>query len=293
MPDFPNMTSPREVIFYLEQYGLKPSRGMGQNFLIDGNTVKKIIAIAGIEHESAVVEVGPGLGALTVAMALHKARIVALELDYGLTRLLQDLLSVFPTVKVVQGDALKIDWTYLVKEYFGDGSPVILISNLPYNISSPFLYGLFKQNFPFSGAVLMFQKEVAERIVARPGSGNYGALSVLSQYYTEGKIDFIVSRRVFWPRPGVDSAVVKLERRHRALSAGEEVYFWKIVQGVFQQRRKNLVNGLLNLFPWPREIATDILCRAGVEPSSRPETLAVAEFANLTRIIYNYLRINE
>lgn len=290
MPGPPNMASLREVIFHLNKNGLKPQRGMGQNFLVDGNTVEKIIASAELEPGDPLVEVGPGAGALTAAAVRRKARVLAVELDQGLARMLQDLMRPFPHVRVLHADALRVDWKALARKYFGEKATVKLLSNLPYNISSPFLYALLKQKFPFIGAVLMFQREVAERVVARPGTAPYGALSVLCRYYTEGKLLFKVSRRVFWPRPGVDSAVVKLSRRLPALDPAEEDLFWRIVQGVFQQRRKTVTNGLLRIFPWARENVTAILRQAALDPSSRPEKLGVTEFANLSRIIYNLSR---
>jgi 16S rRNA (adenine1518-N6/adenine1519-N6)-dimethyltransferase len=290
MPDLPNMASPREVALLLERFGLKPLPGRGQNFLIDGNVVQKIAAALEVKRGEAVVEVGPGLGALTQALAGLDARILALELDRGLVRLLQELMKPLAAVTVVQGDALQVDWRALCRSYFGAVTAVKLVSNLPYNISSPFMYALLKQNFPFSRAVLMFQKEVAERIVAPPGDGSYGGLSVLCQYYAAGKILFKVSSRVFWPRPGVESAVMLLTPREKALSAGEEAFFWRVVQGSFQQRRKTLLNSLIKVFSWPRETAAGLLRQALIEPSARPETLSVYEFAKLSRILYNYDR---
>jgi 16S rRNA (adenine1518-N6/adenine1519-N6)-dimethyltransferase len=288
MPDWPNMTSPREVMSQLERYGLKPQQSRGQNFLIDGNVVQKIVAALDVARGEAVVEVGPGVGALTQALAGREARIVALELDRGLVRLIQDLMQPFAAVKILQGDALQADWRSLCLHYFGAGVVAKLVSNLPYNISSPFMYTLLKQNFPFSRAVLMFQKEVAERIVAPPGDSNYGALSVLSQYYTAGEFLFKVSPNVFWPRPGVESGVLLFTPREKVLDEGQEAFFWKTVQGSFQQRRKTLLNSLSRVFSIPKEKAAGLLEEALIKPSARPETLSVSQFAKLSRIIYNY-----
>jgi 16S rRNA (adenine1518-N6/adenine1519-N6)-dimethyltransferase len=288
MPDLPNMASPREVVLRLNHYGLKPLQSRGQNFLIDSNVVQNIVEAASVENGDAVVEVGPGAGALTLALAGRKARILALEVDRGLVRLLRDLLQSCPAVKVVQGDALKADWRALCRLYFGEGEKVKLVSNLPYNISTPFVYSLLKQLLPFERAVLMFQREVAERITAMPGDGNYGALTVLCQYYAAPGILFKVSRHVFWPRPKVDSAVLSLTPRERLLTAHQEPYFWRIVQGSFQQRRKTMLNNLLNLYDWPRDAAAGMLLQASIEPSARPETVSLQKFAKLSRIIYNY-----
>ncbi len=293
MSELPNLASPRELMLLLERYGLKPQHGLGQNFLIDGNTIRKIVAAAVLEPGEGVVEIGPGAGAITLAMARLQARLLAIELDRGLAGMLSDLLRPFPLVTVLQADALSIDWPALLKRSFPPGRPVKLVSNLPYYISAPLLYKLFQEKFPFDRAVLMFQKEVAQRLTALPGDPSYGNLSVLCQYYTDAAILFKVSRRAFWPSPGVDSVVLAMEPRPRELTAAEELAFWRIVRSVFQQRRKTLLNSLALAFPYPRELAAALLDSAGIKPVRRPETLSVGEFATLSRIIYNYERKNE
>ncbi len=286
-PQIPDLTSPRRLQHYLEQRGLRPRRGWGQNFLIDGNTARKIVDAASFSPGDRVIEIGPGAGALTAVLAHRGLDVIALELDRGLAAALEELLQPFPNVKVLQDDALEMQWAELSSRLFGPEAEAVLISNLPYHISGPLLYGLFKQNFPFKNAVLMLQKEVAERLTAEPGSASYGALSVFCRYYTFSRALFPVSRNVFWPRPKVDSAVVALQPRRRILGSAEELYFWKAVQMSFQQRRKILGNSLSGAFAWTREEFFQVLQQAGIEPGARAEMLSADQFAKIAQIAYN------
>lgn len=287
-----NLTSPREVMAIMSQYELRPQKGLGQNFLIDRNIVQKIVAAAAIEPGEAVLEIGPGIGALTAELARGEGQILALELDQGLVRLLAEVLRPFTRVTVISGDALKADFLALADKYFPPGTPVKLVSNLPYYISSTLMYRIFEQKFPFAGAVLMFQKEVAQRLLAEPGEAGYGSLSVLCRYYSSGTFLFNVSKQVFWPRPEVDSAVIALAPRPPLLNPNEEALLWRVVKGAFQQRRKTLLNSLSKTFPWGKEILSALLAQAAIKPATRPELLSVDQFAKLTRILYNYRRGN-
>lgn len=289
MVDLPNMTSPREVVHFMSRYGLKPQSALGQNFLIDGNIVQKITTAAGLSPGEGVLEIGPGAGALTMNLARLGARVLALELDRGLVRLLEDILQPFPDVRVLPGDALKADYQNLIQAHFPPGCAVKLISNLPYYLSSPLMYRIFEQRFPFDGAVLMFQKEVARRFLAEPGDPAYSSLSVLCQYYTRSHLLFPVSKQVFWPRPEVESAVISLLPRPPVLNSGEELLLWRIVKAAFQHRRKTLLNSLMHAFSLPRDTFSALLTEADVDPLCRPESLPVTLFAKLTRIIYNYM----
>ncbi len=288
MKDTPNVTSPREVKALLKNYGLKPHKGLGQNFLIDGNTARKIIAALEVETGDAVIEVGPGAGALTVLLARTGIDLLALEIDRGLANMLNNILQPWPKARVINHDALKVNWQDLIDSNFTAQGSVKLVSNLPYIISGPFMYSLFEKLFPFNTAVLMLQKEVAHRLVAEPGHSNYGALSVISRYYTRGKILFNVSNNVFWPRPKVGSAVLKLQPRRRYLKSGEETLFWEIVKGVFQQRRKTIQNNLVRLFPPLSSSLHNIFEAACIKPGDRPEHITADQFAKLARIAYNY-----
>ncbi len=286
MADLPELTSPRVLKELLREKGLRPRRSRGQNFLIDRNISHKIIDAARLQPGDPVVEVGPGAGALTTILVRRGVRLVAVELDRGLAAALSELLSSYREIIVLPEDALKVDWGELQQRYFASAGPVVLISNLPYNISTPFLHSLFRQGFPLKKAILMLQKEVALRLTAKPG-GDYGALSVFSRFYTRPRILFPVGRTAFWPQPEVDSAVVMLRPRRPLLSRAEQTVFRRIVEASFQQRRKMVVNSLRHLCSDSRDERILLLRRAGIEPAARAEMLTVEQFAKLARIAYN------
>ncbi len=289
MREHPDLTSPREVLALFEKYGLQPNKRLGQNFLIDGNTARNIIAALELRPGDAVVEVGPGAGALTQILAQREVDIIAYEIDRGLAGMLKLIMEPWSNVEIINRDALEVNWHALINEKFGDGRKVKLISNLPYVISGPFMYTLFEAAFPFEAAVLMFQKEVARRLVALPGGSNYGALSVLSSYYTNGKILFRVPATVFWPRPTVDSAVLKLLPKPGILLEGEEELMWSIVRTSFQQRRKTMHNNLSRLFKDYNGLSSTILEKASIDPGKRPQELTAEQFAKLAALAYNYI----
>lgn len=288
MTRMPDVTSPRVIRELFDSYGLNPCRQLGQNFLVDANIVRKILAAAEIKPGDALIEVGPGAGALTLPIASMGVDIAALEIDQGLACLLKELLQLWPKVAIIKADALKVCWKDLIGSHFDSELKIKLISNLPYIISGPFMYNLFKQSFPFDSAVLMFQKEVAHRLLARPGDKDYGALSVLSSYYASGKMLFEVSANVFWPRPKVGSAVIRMQPRIRKLNSDEEELLWYLVRGVFLQRRKTMLNSMIRLFPNSRCSLSALMMEALIDPSVRPEQLSADQFANLARITYNY-----
>lgn len=290
MADFPNVTSPRELMQLFEEYGLQPHKRLGQNFLIDANIVRKIVEALEVEADDLVFEIGPGAGALTTELAKSGAQLVAIELDRGLCGLLGNLFEKWPNVKLINKDVLKLNWESLFAEFCKGGQTVKLISNLPYVISGPFVYAILKSSFPFQRAIIMLQKEVAHRLVTAPGESDYGALSVLCQYYTDGEILFNVSKNVFWPRPGVSSAVLKLKPGERLLGVEEEMVLWDLVQGAFQQRRKTLLNNMNRIYPSLKNKLPEILEEAAIKEQARPEDLSSGQFAMLARITYNYLK---
>lgn len=289
MNEISAVTSPRLLRELLLNYGLQPNKLLGQNFLIDANIARKITAALDIQPGDAVVEVGPGAGALTLFMAPLKIDLLAIEIDWGLFKLLEDILKPWPAAKVIRGDALKISWQNFIATHFSSGKKIKLVSNLPYVISGPFMYNLFKEGFPFTRVVLMLQKEVALRLIAEPGERNYGALSVISSYFSKGRVLFNVSNQVFWPRPKVDSAVLELAPRQGILKSAEEKHFISLVQTLFQQRRKTMLNNLNRLIPEGRVQAKKLLEQSLIDPAARPEDVSMEQFAKLTGITYNYV----
>jgi 16S rRNA (adenine1518-N6/adenine1519-N6)-dimethyltransferase len=285
--ELPDITSPRVLRELFKEQQLSPRRQWGQNFLIDANVARKIKAALEAVPGRSAIEVGPGAGALTLLLDQDGYQVLALEIDRGLVRLLNELFAGRSGVTIQQSDALKVKWRELMGDHFGSGTEVKLISNLPYVISGPFLFSILKEHFPFQAAVLMLQKEVARRLVASPGDPDYGALSVLCCYYTQGKVLFDVSNSVFWPKPKVGSAVLLLKPRFRILAPDQEPLLWTIVQGVFQQRRKTIIKNLGRLWPDLRDHLPALLVEAGIDPVSRPEEIGVEQFAKLSRIIYN------
>jgi len=285
--EMPDLTSPRVLRELLKERSLSPKRQWGQNFLIDANIAHKIAASLEAVPGREAIEIGPGAGALTKTLLDKGYRVLALEIDRGLVSLLEEIFMGNGQIQIRQADVLKVNWQELLQEHSAFNNLPKLISNLPYVISGPFIYSILKEALPFSIVVLMLQKEVAWRLVATPGSPDYGALSVICRYYAYGRVLFEVSSNVFWPKPKVGSAVIQLLPGRRSLAPEEEPLFRAIVQGVFQQRRKTIFNNLARLFPDLRDQIDSFCSASGITPTSRPEELDVEQFAKLSRIIYN------
>lgn len=281
-------TSPAVVRSIMQRFGISCRKSLGQNFLIDANIVNKITAAAGLTESDLVVEIGPGLGALTSRIARNAGKVLAVEVDGGLLPALAEVLEGVENVEVVQGDALKINFDTMVGEKtggkFGRGvEKYKLMANLPYYITSPLLLHLLLSRFNISLIVVMVQKEVAARLAASPGTKAYGALSLAVQYFTEPKMLFHVPRTVFLPQPDVDSVVVRLAvRPEPAVAVHNEEVFFKIIRAAFGQRRKTLLNSLAGSnLDADRETCLRVLRNADINPGRRGETLSLKEFAVL------------
>jgi len=274
----------------MQSRGLSPRRSLGQNFLVDANIARKIAEEARLRPEDVVVEIGPGLGALTLQLAGRAKMVVALEIDRGLLRALEEILGDRPEVRLVEGDALKADFDGLVEEALGlqDGGRLPdykVVANLPYYITSPLLVRLLEGGFHIREMLLMLQAEVARRLVAPPGGKEYGALTLLVQYYARAAIVMHVPRTVFYPRPEVDSVVVRLEvHRRPPVEVGDRDFFFRVIRAAFGQRRKTLANALRSLVG-TRGPVEEALAAAGIDPSRRGETLSLEEFAGLSRCL--------
>lgn len=279
----------------LNKHNIRLRKNLGQNFLIDGNIVRKIVAASGLQLTDVVVEIGPGAGTLTAALAAAAGQVVAVEVDRGLLPVLAETLAGLKNVTVVHGDAMEMDFDRLVAGITESPAQAYkVVANLPYYITTPLIMRLLRQKFHIADLVLMVQLEVAARLVARPGSKDYGALTVAVQYYCRPEILFRVPRTVFFPQPEVDSAVVRLVRRQEpAVAVVDEDLFFALVRGAFGQRRKTAANALAGaniVAGWTRPVWEEMLSRVGIDPRRRGETLGLEEFAALARVCEQYLK---
>lgn len=265
----------------LRKYGLRLTKSLGQNFLTDINIIRKIVDTAEVNENDLVLEIGPGIGSLTVQLAERAGRVIAVEIDRRLMEPLSETLEGCDNVQVVNADILKTDLSALTAGW--DGS-LKVVSNLPYYITTPVIMGLLESPIPWELLVFMIQKEVVSRMVAEPGTKDYSALSVAVRYYADPKLAFHVSRNCFIPKPDVDSAVIKLKKR--SLSHLEDVdreFLFKVIRAAFSQRRKTLLNAL-GKQPWlegGKERLKEILCVMGLSEDTRAEALSVEQFACL------------
>ena len=269
----------------LERHGFTFKKSFGQNFLTDTNILQKIVDTAEIDDQVNVIEIGPGIGALTEFLAERAAQVMAFEIDHRLVPILADTLRDFDNVTVVNEDILKVDLAQHIQNFKNPDLPIKVVANLPYYITTPILMHLIESGIPFSEFVVMMQKEVADRISAQPNTKAYGSLSIAVQYYMTAKVAFIVPRTVFVPAPNVDSAILKMVRRSEpAVAVKDENLFFKVSKASFTHRRKTLWNNLTGYFGKTEEVKdklTKALDQAGLSPSVRGEALSLAEFASL------------
>ena len=269
----------------LERHGFTFKKSFGQNFLTDTNILQKIVDTAEIDDQVNVIEIGPGIGALTEFLAERAAQVMAFEIDHRLVPILADTLRDFDNVTVVNEDILKVDLAQHIQNFKNPDLPIKVVANLPYYITTPILMHLIESGIPFSEFVVMMQKEVADRISAKPNTKAYGSLSIAVQYYMTAKVAFIVPRTVFVPAPNVDSAILKMVRRPEpAVAVEDEKFFLKVSKASFIHRRKTLWNNLTGYFGKTDEIKdklTKALDQAGLSPSVRGEALGLEEFASL------------
>ena len=269
----------------LERHGFTFKKSFGQNFLTDTNILQKIVDTAEVDDQVNVIEIGPGIGALTEFLAERAAEVMAFEIDHRLVPILADTLRDFDNVTVVNEDILKVDLAQHIHNFKNPDLPIKVVANLPYYITTPILMHLIESGIPFSEFVVMMQKEVADRISAKPNTKAYGSLSIAVQYYMTAKVAFIVPRTVFVPAPNVDSAILKMVRRPEpAVAVEDEKFFFKVSKASFTHRRKTLWNNLTGYFGKTDEIKdklTKALDQAGLSPSVRGEALGLEEFASL------------
>lgn len=274
----------------MAKHGLTFKKSLGQNFLIDPNILRKIVSQAGLTKESAAIEIGPGIGALTEHLARDAGKVLAFEIDQRLLPVLADTLSPYDNVKVIHSDILKADVEQAIQEELAGFEDIMVVANLPYYVTTPIILKLLLENLPIRGLVVMLQKEVAERITAKPGTKAYGSLSIAIQYYTEADYAMTVPKSVFMPQPNVDSAVIRMIKRPEPIvNVIDEDFFFLVTRGSFVQRRKTILNNLQSTMPdgkAKKDLILQALDEAGIDPARRGETLSIKEFGLLSDKLY-------
>ncbi len=269
----------------LSRHGFTFSRALGQNFLVSRAVIQRIIADSGIGQNDGILEIGPGAGCLTAALSDAAKAVVAVELDERLLPVLRETLQGRSNVTVLRDDALKHDFRQTVQTYFSGLRPSVC-ANLPYSVTTPLIVRLLESDC-FDSLTLMVQKEVAERLTARPGDAERGAITVFTQFYTQANTLFNVPAACFWPSPKVDSAIIQLKTRsERVVSKDEEPLFFRTVRAAFSQRRKTLVNALSSGFgTLGKDKIAGVISQLGHSSLVRGERLSTEEYARLSRAL--------
>ena len=284
----PYLGNPKYTIEVLQKYDFVFQKRFGQNFLIDSRVLEKIVEAAGITKEDAILEIGPGIGTMTQYLAEYGKKVISVEIDKMLIPILQDTLKEWDNVTILNQDILKVDIKALSDEY-NEGKPFKVVANLPYYITTPIIMELFENHSPIQSVTVMVQKEVADRMKARPGTKDYGALSLAVQYYADAEIVANVPQNCFMPRPKVDSCVIHLAcYDDPPVSVKDEKLLFQLIRASFNQRRKTLANGIRNYsgFSYQRDEILAALAACGLSENVRGEALSLKEFADLA----DYLR---
>lgn len=279
-----NLCSPKNLNKIMREFGISFNKKLGQNFIIDSNIINKIIEAAQIDKDTAVLEIGPGVGTLTQRLAQKSKKVVSVEIDSHLIPVLNHTLSEFNNVKIINKDILKIDIKDLISDEFPDAD-VKIVANLPYYITTPIIMNLLEEQLNIKSITVMIQKEVALRMVAKPGTKDYGALSIAVQYFTKPEIVFNVSKKCFNPQPKVDSVVVRLDLLEEPHIKVKDIrVFFNTVKAAFGQRRKTLLNALYNsgYFKLSKDEIADAIKNSNISEAQRGETLSIRQFAQLS-----------
>jgi len=274
----------------LKKYGFSFKKSLGQNFLIDPNILRNIVSHANLTENSGAIEVGPGIGALTEHLARSAKKVVSFEIDQRLLPVLEDTLSPYNNVTIVHSDILKADVAKVIQEELPGIEDIMVVANLPYYVTTPILMKLLNDRLPIRGFVVMMQKEVADRITAKPGTKEYGSLSIAIQYYVKADIAMTVPKTVFMPQPNVDSAVIRLIKHDEPpVNVIDEDFLFVVTRASFVQRRKTIFNNLQSGLPngkVHKEKIMDALKAVNIEPTRRGETLTIQEFGKLADALY-------
>ncbi len=277
---------PQNTIEILKKYNFVFQKKYGQNFLIDTHVLEKIIRAASIGNDDVVLEIGPGIGTLTQYLCENARQVIAVEIDDMLIPILGETLKEYDNVKIVHNDILKIDVNEIVSEY--PGSSIKVVANLPYYITTPIIMGLFESGVPIDSITIMVQKEVAERMQAKPGTKDYGALTLAVQYYADAKIMANVPPNCFMPRPAVGSAVINLvKHKEKRYDVKNEDMLFRIIRASFNQRRKTLQNGINNAanLPYTKQQIAEAIEKMGLPTAVRGEKLSLEQFVELSNIL--------
>lgn len=275
-----DLTSPKTIRTIASDFGFTFKKGLGQNFLTSKSVLEDIADAAEIDG-GGVLEIGPGFGVLTQELSAHAKKVVSIEIDERLNEVLEYTLAECDNVKIINADVMKTDLRKLISDEFGD-ERISVAANLPYYITTPIITTLLEEKLPVKNIVIMIQKEVAERLNAKPGTKDYGAITLLCRYYTEPEIVTTVPAGLFVPPPKVDSAVLKLRVLDEpSVKVKDEAVFFKTVKAAFSQRRKTLLNCLSSAFPIPKPQLTELMESVEIAPNRRGETLSIEEFAAL------------
>ncbi|CAM4213050.1 16S rRNA (adenine(1518)-N(6)/adenine(1519)-N(6))-dimethyltransferase RsmA [Listeria booriae] len=290
-----DIATPGRTKEILKKYDFLFKKSLGQNFLIDSNILRRITETAELDKDTDVIEIGPGIGALTEHLARTSKRVLAFEIDQRLMSILPDTLAAYDNVEIVNEDILKVDVGEMIATKLPNREqPVKVVANLPYYVTTPIILQLLHEDLPVSSMTFMLQKEVADRISAKPGTKAYGSLSIAIQYYMEAELSFIVPKTVFMPQPNVDSAIIHLKRRQEPPAEVNNIdFFFDITRSSFAQRRKTLWNNLVNRFPElkaKKETLEPALAELGIDVKRRGETLTIPEFAILSNFLDDFMR---
>lgn len=298
MNEYKDIATPSRTKEILKKHGFSFKKSLGQNFLTEPNILRKIAEAGYLSKEDGVIEIGPGIGALTEHLARHAGKVLAFEIDQRLIPVLEDTLSPYDNITVVNEDILKADVVAEAKKVFDEEQPIKVVANLPYYITTPIMMHLLMSPLDITTMVVMMQKEVADRMTAKPSTKAYGSLSIAVQFYMEAKLAFIVPKTAFVPQPNVDSAIIKLEKRETPIvDVIDETFFFELTRASFTQRRKTLWNNLTSHFgkdDQTKQWLEKSLEESDIDPKRRGETLSIAEFGKLSNVlITNKNRYNE
>ena len=280
--------TPKKTFEILKKYGFTFKKSLGQNFLIDSNILNRIVDGAGVDKTVGVIEIGPGIGSLTEALAKKAKKVISFEIDGRLLPILAETLADYNNVEIINNDILKVDVDNIIAEKMSDCDKIMVVANLPYYITTPILTHLIENTEKIDGYAVMMQREVANRLNAKVGTKDYNSLTILLNYYTDVEYLFTVPKKVFVPAPNVESAVVKIMTKEKKEFEVDQKFF-KFVRSCFVQRRKTLLNNLISSYGKDKKQDLQASCfDSEIEATRRSETLTLTEFYNL----YNNLKNN-